>query len=211
MARRRFLVVDACVLIDFAKADTAILPLVSRYVGEVHVATPVFEQVKDLDPAMAASLGIRLYEPSLEMASVAAATKGRLSFQDRLCFAIAKKEGWTCVSDDKQLRAHCESETVLVLWGFEVLAMLVEARALKAVHARDLAKKIAVSNKAHRRGRARPAVRLLEDDEVALDGAHLRLERRHLLGLVSDLRRLDELVERRRCEQRPRVRRRVRV
>jgi hypothetical protein len=147
MARRRFLVVDACVLIDFAKADPAILPLVSRHVGEVHVATPVFEEVKDIDPAMAASLGIKLYEPSLDMAAAAAITKGRLSFQDRLCFAIAKKEGWTCVSNDKQLRAHCEREKVRVLWGFEVLAMLVEARALKVVHARDLAKRIAASNR----------------------------------------------------------------
>jgi hypothetical protein len=147
MVRRRFLVVDACVLIDFAKADPAILPLVSRHVGEVHVATPVFEQVKDIDPAMAASLGIKLYEPSLDMAAAAAVTQGRLSFQDRLCFAIAKKAGWTCVSNDKQLRAHCERERVLVLWGFEVLALLVDARALKATHARDLAKTIAANNK----------------------------------------------------------------
>lgn len=147
MARHRFLVVDACVLIDFAKADPAILPLVSRHVGEVHVATPVFEEVKDIDPAMAASLGIKLYEPSLDMAATAAITKGRLSFQDRLCFAIAKKEGWTCVSNDKQLRAHCEREKVLVLWGFEVLALLVEARALRPMAARDLAKKISAGNK----------------------------------------------------------------
>ena len=75
MARLRFLVVDACVLIDFAKADPAIITLVSRHVGEVHVATPVFEEVEDLDPAMAASLGIKLYEPSLDMAAAAAAAR----------------------------------------------------------------------------------------------------------------------------------------
>ena len=96
---------------------------------------------------MAVSLGIKLYEPSLEMAAAAAAARGRLSFQDRLCLAISKAEGWTCVSNDKQLRSHCEAERVPVLWGFEVLALLVEARALKSTAARDLAKKIAANNK----------------------------------------------------------------
>ena len=147
MARLRFLVVDACVLIDFAKADPAIITLVSRHVGEVHVATPVFEEVEDLDPAMAASLGIKLYEPSLDMAAEAAGTKGRLSFQDRLCLAVAKAEGWTCVSNDKQLRFQCKVEKVPVLWEFEVLALLVDARALTPTAARDLAKKIAETNK----------------------------------------------------------------
>jgi hypothetical protein len=57
MAKLRVLIVDACVLIDFAKADLAILTLVSRHVGDVHVPSPVFQEVKDLDPTMAASLG----------------------------------------------------------------------------------------------------------------------------------------------------------
>ena len=142
----RLLVFDACVLIDFAKADTTILTLVSRHVGEVHVATPVFEEVEDIDPSMAASFGIKLYEPSLEIAAAAAATRGRLSFPDRLCLAIAKEEGWTCVSNDKQLRSHCAAEKVPVLWGFEVLALVVEARALTPAAARDLALQIAANN-----------------------------------------------------------------
>ncbi len=149
----RFLIVDACVLIDFAKADPAIITLVSRHVGEVHVATPVFEEVDDIDATMAASLGIKVYEPSLELASSVATSKdGRLSFQDRLCLAIAKAEGWTCVSNDKQLRAACERSKVPVLWGLQVLALLVEARALSTADARGIAKSIAATNK--RIGRA---------------------------------------------------------
>jgi len=147
MPRIRFLVVDACVLIDYAKADASIIPLVSRHVGEIHVATPVFQEVKDIDPAMAASLGIKLYEPTLEMAAAAAAAKGRLSFQDLLCFAIAKTERWTCVSNDRQLRAQCESEKVPVLWGLEVLGLLAKVGALPAPQARELATTIAANNK----------------------------------------------------------------
>lgn len=152
MAVVRFLIVDACVLIDFAKADPAILTLVAHHVGEVHVATPVFEEVEDIDATMATSLGIKIYEPSLEIAAAAATKRGRLSFQDRLHVAIATAEGWTCVSNDKQLRAACEAAKVPVLWGFQVLAMLVDARALSAADARTIATSIAASNK--RIGRA---------------------------------------------------------
>jgi hypothetical protein len=147
MSKLRLLLVDACVLIDFAKTDPTIITLVSRYVGEVHVATPVFAEVHDLDPAMAASLGIKLVDPPLETVLEAAAARGRLSFPDRLCVLVAKTNGWTYVSNDRQLRAACETESVPVLWGLEVLAALVERRALSPASARDLAIKIVESNK----------------------------------------------------------------
>lgn len=51
------------------------------------------------------------------------------------------------MSNDKQLRAQCMVEKVSVLWEFEVLALLVDARALTATAARDLAKEIAETNK----------------------------------------------------------------
>lgn len=116
-AKLRLLLVDACVLIDFAKSDSSVITLASRYVGDVHVATPVFEEVHDLDPAMAASLGIKLFEPPLEMLVDAAARRGRLSFQDRLCLLAAKANGWTCVSNDRRLRESCAEELVPVMWG----------------------------------------------------------------------------------------------
>lgn len=147
MAKLRLLLVDACVLIDFAKSDSSVITLASRYVGEVHVATPVFEEVHDLDPAMAASLGIKLFEPPLEMLAAAAVQRGRLSFQDRLCVLAAKAKGWTCVSNDRRLRESCEAESVPVMWGFELLAVLVEKKALSPTAARDIAKTIAASNK----------------------------------------------------------------
>jgi rRNA-processing protein FCF1 len=147
MPKLRLLLVDACVLIDFAKTDPAIITLVSRYVGEVHVATPVFAEVHDLDPAMAASLGIRLVEPTLEMLLQAAAARGRLSFPDRLCVLVAKANGWTCVSNDRQLRKACDDESVPVMWGLELLAALVEQRALSPTSARNLATKIVDANK----------------------------------------------------------------
>ncbi|MEO8901718.1 MAG: hypothetical protein ABI488_07975 [Polyangiaceae bacterium] len=143
----RLLLVDACVLIDFAKADRSILTLAARHVGEVYVATPVLEEVREIDAAMAVSLGIKVFEPSLELVARAASVRGRLSFQDRVCLLVAKAEGWTCVSNDKALRSACEAEQVAIMLGFEVLALLVDARALEAAGAIELAEQIAASNR----------------------------------------------------------------
>jgi hypothetical protein len=147
MPKLRLLLVDACVLIDFAKTDPTIITLVSRYIGEVHVATPVLAEVHDLDAAMVASLGIKLVEPELAVVLEAAAARGRLSFPDRLCVLVAKANGWTCVSNDRQLRSACDEESVPVLWGLELVALLVERRALTRTSARELAMSIAESNK----------------------------------------------------------------
>ncbi len=143
----RLLLVDACVVIDFAKADVSILSLAARHVGEVHVATPVFDEVKDIDRATAVAMGLKLVEPSLDEVLQAAAARGRLSFQDRLCLLIAKSRGWTCVSNDKALRAACTTAGVPLMWGFEVLALLVEERALEPHTAAELATAIAAANK----------------------------------------------------------------
>jgi hypothetical protein len=147
MSKLGLLLVDACVLIGFAKSDTSVITLASRYVGEVHVATPVFEEVHDLDLTMAASLGIKLYEPPLDMLAATAVKRGRLSFQDRLCILVAKANGWTCVSNDRRFRETCEEESVSVMCGFEPLALLVERKALSPTSARDIAKSIVSSNK----------------------------------------------------------------
>ena len=147
MGAARLLIVDACVLIDFAKTDPSLLTLAGRYIGEVYVATPVLEEVEELDPAMAASLGIMLFEPSFELVAAAAADRGRLSFEDRICLLAAKENGWTCVSNDKPLRNACRAEGVSLLWGLEVLALLVEGSALSPVDAKEVAELMATQNK----------------------------------------------------------------
>lgn len=141
-----FLIVDACVLIDICEADRSVLTLVSRCVGDVHVATPVLAEVDQLDESEAISLGIKLVEPSLEMTAEAAATRGRLSFADRLCFLIAKERAWTCVSNDRRLRRTCEESAVSVLWGLELVGLLVDKGAMPPEGARDIGERICAAN-----------------------------------------------------------------
>ena len=147
MARAHLLLMDACVLIDFATIDESVLLLTSRHVGDLYVASPVLAEVRALDEARAVSLGIKTFVPTLDMVFDAANTRGRLSFEDRLCVIVAKAKRWTCVSNDRRLRASCAAENVPVWWGFDVLAALVEARAFSARSAAEIAKQIVESNK----------------------------------------------------------------
>lgn len=75
------------------------------------------------------------------------ATILKASFEDALCLMIAKERGWTCVSNDRRLRFAFGTENVPVLWGFDILMLLVDARALSASAASDMATRIASNNK----------------------------------------------------------------
>lgn len=143
------LIIDANVLIDFCKTDKSALTLVTKHVGTVHVAEPVLAEVKQLDRVTAEGLGLHVVEPELAllMTAATASVRSPLRFQDWLCLLLAAKESWTCVTNDKRLRAECETRTVSVLWGFQVLLRLVERRALPAKDAIDLAEAMHAANR----------------------------------------------------------------
>jgi len=122
----RLLILDACVLIDFCEVDVSVLAVVSRAIGTIHVASPVLAEVAQLDESAAASHGLRVVEPPLSVFTAAAQKRGRLSVQDHLCLLLAKAEGWTCVSNDRALRAACLVEGIDVLGGLEMMGLAVE-------------------------------------------------------------------------------------
>jgi hypothetical protein len=68
---------DACVLIDYVSVDHSIVTLAAEHLGDVHVASPVLQEVKSLDVSKAESIGLKLIEPSLEQVMKAAAARGR--------------------------------------------------------------------------------------------------------------------------------------
>jgi rRNA-processing protein FCF1 len=144
---KRLLLLDACVVIDFCDADRSVLTLAANSLGEVYVPSTVLAEVDDLDEAAAVELGIRVVEPPLELLAEAATPVPGLSFEDLTLLLLAEKQGWTCVTNDRPLRSACESKGVSVMWGFEVLLHLVEARALPPSAAREIAQQIARSNK----------------------------------------------------------------
>jgi predicted nucleic acid-binding protein len=43
------MIMDTCVLIDFIKAERALLALVVKQVGPLHVTSPVIDEVNEID------------------------------------------------------------------------------------------------------------------------------------------------------------------
>lgn len=60
------LVVDANVLIDYAKADESVLALVVQRVGPIYIPRDVFEEVEQLDEDACTRLGLVVVDGTLE-------------------------------------------------------------------------------------------------------------------------------------------------
>ncbi len=143
---QRLLLMDAYVLIDFANAQRDALPLIAKHVGRLHVTPTVFQEVTEVTPNDAVQLGLTIIEPSLDALASSAQKRGRLSFEDRLTVSICKECSLTCVSNDTQLRLECERQNVLVMWGLDLLAHLVRAKAMAASKGESIARKICSAN-----------------------------------------------------------------
>ena len=141
---------DACVLIDFIKTDPTVLRLIAEFVGPVHVVGAVVEEVNQIEKEEdLIEFGLIIVEPEIEDAYAAAGTSGPISFQDRLCLLTAKRYGFVCVTNDANLRTHCQKENVPLLWGLEILAELHKAGGISAKDAEELAQSIHESNPKH--------------------------------------------------------------
>ncbi len=147
---RNPLLADANVIIDFCKAERSMLTLISTHIGRIHVLTPVAaDEVVHLVEHEYAELGMVLVEPELGHLLAAGQKQGRLSFNDRLCLIVARERGWTCLTNDVPLRRECEAQGVLVMWGLESLALLVENNKLAPGDAKAVATQIHFVNPLH--------------------------------------------------------------
>ncbi|RMG00326.1 MAG: hypothetical protein D6741_07000, partial [Planctomycetota bacterium] len=126
------------------------LELIVKYVGPVHVITPIVEEICEIDDgAELLELGLLVMEPELDDAYAAASLSGPISFQDWLCLLTAKRHGFKCVTNDKSLRKLCRREGVPLLWGLEVLAELHKAGGIPGNDAESIAEAIRDSNPKH--------------------------------------------------------------
>lgn len=121
-------IVDANVLIDFCRTDATLLALVNRHVGTVHVASVVLDKVDQLSRQDADRLGLAIVEPDIELAADAASRSrtSPLAFDDWVCLLLARARQWTCVTNDRRLRGECATVGVDVLWGLQLLGVLVQ-------------------------------------------------------------------------------------
>lgn len=142
----RYLVLDACVLIDFLEADRSVLAVISAHLGQIAVVRPVFDEVDGVSEEQASLLGLDIVDVDLDLATDAAGRQGPLSFEDNLCLSLALREGWTCVTNDGALRKACRKHQVDVRWGLELLLDLVSAGGLGHDEAEAIATSIHVQN-----------------------------------------------------------------
>lgn len=143
----KFLLLDACVVIDFCEADRKLLSLTAKHLGDVFVSATVLAEVDDLDRAGATALGLQVVDPTPEQLHSATVRRRSLSFVDQINLLLAKENGFICVTNDRALRSACADERVDVLWGLELLTRLVEERALSRAAAVVLARTICTGNR----------------------------------------------------------------
>lgn len=144
------MIMDACVLIDFIKTQRAVLELVANYIGPLYVTSPMTDEINEIDDENElVALGLIIIEPEIEDAYTAGGRSGPLSFEDWLCLLTAKRHGFTCVTNDKNLRKRCRQEGVSLLWGLELLAELHKVGGIPATEAERLAHAIQRSNPKH--------------------------------------------------------------
>jgi hypothetical protein len=90
---------------------------------------------------------LRVVEPELSLLLKAANERpAGLSLPDATCLYLAKDHDWTCVSNDGRLRKACGELKVDVLWGLELIALVVEAGGLPKEAAASVARAIHESN-----------------------------------------------------------------
>lgn len=144
--RRALMLMDANVLIDYLDSDRRLFRLTSEHVGQVHVPAPLLAAEIVEAGIDWATLGVVAVEPSLEMLTEAGVRREGLSFHDWLCLLMAQHHGWTCVTNDKRLRRACAEVEVPTVWGLELVIWLVEAKALTATAAQEIAEAIRAAN-----------------------------------------------------------------
>lgn len=144
------MIMDACVLIDFVKADRSVLKLISKHIGPVYVASTVLDEVNEIDNQDdLVKLGLIVLEPELEDLFEATSVLGPTSFQDRICMLTAKRHELTCVTNDKNLRRLCEQEGIDIYWGLQLLAELHNAGGITFEGAKEIAQAIHEKNHKH--------------------------------------------------------------
>jgi rRNA-processing protein FCF1 len=146
----QFMIMDACVLIDYMNGEPDLFKLIASHIGPIYVATPILEEVDSIKSIEELEdLGLIPIEPEIEDVFTANDMDGQTSFQDNICFLTAKRQNFTCVSNDTNLRRQCTDASVPILWGLELILDLTKAGGILKKEASRLAKDIQKSNPRH--------------------------------------------------------------
>lgn len=140
------ILIDADVTIDFLSFDDWLFRLVADGIGPVYASSLLTEEVRAIDAEMCGSFGIILCEPDTALVDRAVVRRGPLSPYDWIYLAIACEHGWTCVTNDQALRWECLRAGLPVVWGVELLCILVERHCMTTAELTDAVLRIRKTN-----------------------------------------------------------------
>ena len=144
------IVIDANVLIDYAKTNPGVLALASRYLGQIYVPREILDEASaDIPQSDCDRLGLRVVQATTEQLIEAASVRSQLSFQDRVCLILARDERWTCLTNDIRLRRACTELHIPLMWGLEVMIDLVRGGWMEKSAAQSVARGIHAINPRH--------------------------------------------------------------
>ncbi len=146
----KYLVLDANIVIDYVKADKTLFSLVSQYVGEVCFVDEMLKEVDQIqgrDEASELGINLVLAEKTEEQEAERRAADSSLSSFDWLCFFVAKRLGYCCVTNDKGLINHCRSEGVETIRGGRLIIELCRNGGVTKERAKEIALGITKANK----------------------------------------------------------------
>ena len=145
-----FMIMDACVLIDYMNSEPDLFKLIATYIGALYVATPILEEVDSIESFdELEELGLLPIEPEIDDVFEATSMDGKTSFQDNLCFLTAKRQSMTCITNDTNLRKQCTASEVPIIWGLELILELVKIGGILKKEATLIATEIHKSNPRH--------------------------------------------------------------
>lgn len=139
---KRSIICDASILIDYILSNRNILFSASKYIGQLIVPGPIFDEVNQLDYETAEQLGLRIIAPELHQIKEASDRGGSLSRSDKLTFVMARDAECFCCTSDLNMRKLCLDHNVKVLWGLELMIMLCEIGRLSKAKAIRIVEKI---------------------------------------------------------------------
>lgn len=142
MVEKQSFILDSNVLIDYLNSDITALRILHLNIGTVCVPSVVLQEIEPFNVTICEQIGFRIIEPTLEQLESASKRHGKLSFQDRIFFAIACDEKMICVTNDSILRKACSEKRLKVFWGLEIMLELTGKGLLATIKAAETARKI---------------------------------------------------------------------
>ncbi len=141
------LLLDANVLIDLQNSELEVLSEVKKHVAEIFVLKDIFDnELPDLTESDCHRVDLAIIEPKEHVSREVDKNFVKLTEEDQLNLFTAVDSGFILVTNDVNLRKACEERQVKVIWGLQLILMLVEKSEYSIDDAKNIGEKIAESN-----------------------------------------------------------------